>query len=177
MIGDRLINVIALMPDQPDQNKALLELVDTVLIPATSGPFVVRDRFRTAAGIRFSTVWAEFNERFFGKVEQPAAEFKLGKHKLLNIAPDGPIIAELGGESKAEGTLAAAFELIRRQGIGQAGILQTNGYANIFYVRDKKNELCAVRLGWNDDGWVIDAISVRDPLAWNGKHQIFCPVP
>jgi len=23
---------------------------------------------------------------------------------------------------------------------------------------------------------VIDAISAEDPLAWNGKHEIFCPV-
>jgi hypothetical protein len=23
---------------------------------------------------------------------------------------------------------------------------------------------------------VIDAIPVEDPLAWNGKHEIFCPV-
>ena len=24
--------------------------------------------------------------------------------------------------------------------------------------------------------WLIDAIAVKDPLAWNGKHEIFCPV-
>jgi hypothetical protein len=36
--------------------------------------------------------------------------------------------------------------------------------------------LFAVRIGWDDEGWVVDAISIDDPLAWNGKHQIFCPV-
>jgi hypothetical protein len=37
----------------------------------------------------------------------------------------------------------------------------------------KANEvLCALRIGW-----VVDAIPVADPLAWNGKHEIFCPVP
>ena len=102
---------------------------------------------------------------------------RLQKYKLLRFAPDGPIIAELGGESRAECRLSAAFELMRRQARGEDGFLQTNGYANIFYVRDPRNELCAIRIGWDDEGWVIDAISVKDPLAWNGKHQIFCPAP
>jgi hypothetical protein len=78
--------------------------------------------------------------------------------------------------NSAETTLSAAFELVSRQAGGEAGILQTNGYANIFYVRDEQNELCAGRIGWDDEGWVVDAISVKDPLAWNGKHEIFCPL-
>jgi hypothetical protein len=41
---------------------------------------------------------------------------------------------------------------------------------------DLKNELSAVRFAWDGDGWVIDAISVKDPLAWNGKHEIFSPM-
>ena len=73
--------------------------------------------------------------------------------------------------------MAALFSLIRLQGAGQPGFLQTNGYANIFYLRDAKGILCAVRVGWDGDGWVVDAISVDDPLAWNGKHEIYCPVP
>jgi hypothetical protein len=66
--------------------------------------------------------------------------------------------------------------LLQRQPKGEAGFFQTNGYANIFYVRDNKGVLCAIRIGWASDGWVVDATSVEDPLAWNGKHEIFCPV-
>jgi hypothetical protein len=158
------------------QGPRLLEAIGTATIPAFEQPFVVRDRFEKPAGVRFSTVWNEFKKRFYGKVEGPMGETHLQKYRLLTIAPDGPIIEELGGETKAEGPVAAAFSLLRRQGKGEPGILQTSGFANIFYSRDLKGILCAVRIGWDGEGWVIDAISVSDPLAWNGQHEIFCPV-
>jgi hypothetical protein len=161
----------------PEQKASLLQPVDTALIPATSAPFVIREQFKASSGVRFSNIWKEFKRRFFNKVEKPAGDVKLCKYRLVTIAPDGPIIAELGGAAKAEGSLSAAFALLRRQANGEDGFLQTNGYANIFYVRDEKDALCAVRIGWDGEGWVVDAISVEDPLAWNGKHEIFCPVP
>jgi len=164
------------MPETPDAPKRLLEAVDTATVPAFAQPFVVRDQFERPAGVKFSTVWNEFKKRFYGKVEGPSPEARMRKYRLLAIAPDAPIIAELGGEAVVETTVSAAFWLIGRQGRGQPGILQINGYANIFYVRDQKGVLCAVRIGWDEEGWVIDAISVDDPLAWNGKHEIFCPV-
>jgi hypothetical protein len=164
------------MPEMTDTPKRLLEAVDTATIPAFAQPFVVRDQFERPAGVKFSTVWNEFKKRFYGKVEGPSGEARMRKYRLLAIAPDAPIIAELGGEAVVETTVSAAFWLIGRQGRGQPGILQINGYANIFYVRDQKGVLCAVRIGWDEEGWVIDAISVDDPLAWNGKHEIFCPV-
>jgi hypothetical protein len=154
----------------------LLEPREEALVPAATEPFVVRDRFKTGAGVKFSTVWAEFKSRFFGKIEPPSPAFRMRKYKLLAFAPDGPIIAELGGEANVESSLRTAFALLQRQGNGEEGFLQTNGFANIFYVRDLQGVLCAIRIGWADAGWVVDAIPVADPLAWNGKHEIFCPV-
>jgi hypothetical protein len=164
------------MPDRPTTKTTLLEAVATTTIPANPEAFVIRDRFEKPAGIRFATVWTEFKKRFYGKTEGPRPEAVLRKYKLLTVAPDAPIIAELGGESKVEASISAAYSLMERQGRGEEGILQINGYANIFYVRDLKSKLCALRIGWDGEGWVIDAISVDDPLAWNGKHEIFCPV-
>jgi|HubBroStandDraft_2_1064218.scaffolds.fasta_scaffold519924_2 hypothetical protein len=164
------------MPETTDK-KNLLEAVGTATVPAAAEPFAIRERFEAPPGVRFSTIWTEFKKRFYGKVEEPRAETEMRKHRLLAIAPDGPIIEELGGAAAVETTISAAYWLIKRQGWGAMGFLQTNGYANIFYVRDLKGVLCAVRVGWDEEGWVIDAISVEDPLAWNGKHEIFCPVP
>jgi hypothetical protein len=159
-----------------DLTSALLEPQATAIVPATTAPVILRDLFKKNAGVRFSTVWAEFKKRFFDKTESPMAEVTYRKYKLLRISADGPIIAELGGESKVEGNFTAAYAFLERQANGEAGFLQTNGYANIFYVKDKKGSLCAIRIGWASDGWVLDAISVQDPLAWNGQHQIFCPL-
>jgi hypothetical protein len=164
------------MADSPANSAPLLEPVETATVAATTEPFNVKERFDKPVGIKFATVWTEFKKHFYGHVEEPIPETRLQKYRLLRIAPDGPIIAELGGPAKVEGSLASIYALIRRQGRGEEGFLQTNGYANIFYQRDGKGVLCAIRLGWDGDGWVIDAISVEDPLAWNGKHEIFCPV-
>jgi hypothetical protein len=158
------------MPDQSDAKTALLEPLETAVVPATSTPVVVRDFFTKNSGVKFAAIWS------FDKTENPIPERTYRKYKLMRISPDGPIIAELGGEAKVEASVTAALAILRRQGNGGTGFLQTNGYANIFYVKDINGVLCAIRIGWADDGWVIDAISVQDPLAWNGKHEIFCPI-
>jgi len=164
------------MDSQPDLKTALLEPLETAVVPANTAPVVIRSCFTQNTAVRLSTIFAEFKNRFFDKTEPPAGDAPYRKYKLLHISADGPIIAALGGESKVEGAFTAAFALLQRQPRGETGFLQTNGYANIFYVRDKKGVLCAIRIGWASDGWVVDAISVEDPLAWNGKHEIFCPV-
>jgi len=164
------------MTDPIDPKKVLLEPLATAAVPANTAPAVILDYFKKNTRVRFSTIFAEFKSRFFDKTEKPAPETTYRKYKLLQISADGPIIAELGGESKVEGSFAAAFALLQRQPNGEAGFLQTNGYANIFYVKDKSGALCAIRIGWASDGWVVDAISAQDPLAWNGKHEIFCPI-
>jgi hypothetical protein len=165
-----------LMMTQLDVKTALLEPLETALAPASTARVVIGDYFKKNPRVRFSTIFAEFKNRFFEKTESPTAEVAYRKYELLCNSDDGPIIAELGGESKVEGTFGAAFALLQRQPKGEAGFLQTNGYANIFYVRDKKGALCAVRIGWVSEGWVVDAIPVGDPRAWIGQHLICCPL-
>jgi hypothetical protein len=165
------------MPEESDLKPPLLQRLETAVVSATTRRLVIQDFFKKSTGVKFATIFGEFKSRFFDKTENPIPEAAYRKYKLLRLSPDGPIIAELGGETKVEGTVTVALALLQRQGNGGAGFLQANGYANIFYARDKKGALCAIRLGWAEDGWVLDAISVQDPLAWNGKHEIFCPLP
>jgi hypothetical protein len=164
------------MVDQPEVKAALLEPLETAVVPATTTAVIIRDCFNKKTGVRFSTVFPEFKNRFFNKTEGPAAEVTYRKYKLLQISADGPVIAELGGGREIEGTFAAAFAFLQEQPNGEPGFLQTNDYANLFYVRDKNKELCALRLGWAGDGWVVDAMPVADPLPWHGEHLIFCPL-
>jgi hypothetical protein len=159
------------------ERKTLLEPLGSATVPAAPESLDIRGRLEAPPGVRFSAIGAEFKRRFYGKVDGPRAETQMRKYRLLSAAPDGPIIDEHGGEAACETTFSAAYWLIKRQGWGAMGFLQTNGHANIFYVRDLEGALCAVRAAWDEEGWVIDAISVDDPLAWNGKHEIFCPVP
>jgi hypothetical protein len=164
------------MKDQITLKTPLLVPLQSDVVPATTAPVIIRDFFKMNSGVRISTMFFEFKNRFFDKTEWPAAEVTYCNYSLLYNSSDGPIIAELGGENKVEATFTAVFAFLQRQPKGEPGFLQTNGYANIFYVRDKEGTLCALRTGWTADGWVLDAISVADPAAWNGEHHIFCPL-
>jgi hypothetical protein len=165
-----------LMPDETEIRTRLLEPLEFLVIPATKTPVVIGDFFKRNSGVKLASVFGEFKSRFFEKIEKPVAEVIYRKHKLLRTSPEGPIITELGGETNVAGTVTAALSLLQRQGNSGTGFLETNGNANIFYARDREGVLCAIRIGWAEDGWVLDAIPAKDPVAWNSKHEIFCPV-
>ena len=158
---------------------SLLELVGTVSVPVTTEKFVVRERFVINAGrkaaVTISYLGGNFREWFLGKTEEPMAETTLRCYMLHKASVDGPIIAELGGERKAETYLAGIYALMALQPRGEKGVLLTNGYANIFCVYDVNGVLRAVGVSWNAGvgGWGVGASSVGDPGGWSGGDQFF----
>jgi hypothetical protein len=158
----------------------VLELVGTVVAPATTSKFVASKKFvldtSRKAKVRISYLGDNFTAWFLsgnGKVEDLISEQTLRCHKLRKFSIDGPIITELGGEAKAETTLSEMFSLMEKQKNGESGVLLNNGYANIFYVRDIAGALRAVCVGWNDGGWNVHARSVESPHVWHGGFQVF----
>lgn len=151
--------------------KSILALLGTIVIPAQK-KFVVRDNFKIdKAGIGY--LGENFKNRFFGKTEEATPEVTLRYHKLNESSLDGPILAELG--DKTETTLANLFSLLSLQARGQSGVLSTNGYANIFYVRDCQGELRAVLASWSSGYgyWYVFAFTVTDPYGWRAGLQVF----
>lgn len=165
---------------QPKTKPSILELVSTVGVSATTSKFVAKDRFvvntKRDAPVKISVVWDTFTSWFLsgdGKTEDPISERTLRYHELRESSMDGPIIAELGGEAKAETTLMEMFSLMEKQKHGEDGCLLNNGYANIFYVRDQTGVLRAVRVYWHGGGWDVGACSVKDPGGWRVGGQVF----
>lgn len=111
---------------------------------------------------------------FLGKVEKDIAPTKLRAYRLKKDSVDGPIIDDLGGKEAAETTVAEMVDLMKRQGRGQKGILLTNGYANIFYIKDINGQMWAVRCRWDSDGryWLVAAYSVTDPFKWLAGRRV-----
>jgi hypothetical protein len=173
---DELRKLLGLRPLEPVP-ESLLEFIGTVEIPATTEKFVARDKFVKDTGrkvkVKISYIGGDFVENFLGKVEKPFTGSTLRYGRLREPSVDGPIIAELGGEQKAETTLAEMFALIKRQGNGQSGLLLTNGYANILYIRDINGVLWAVDCSWYAYGWGVDAYSVEYPSSWHDGFRVF----
>ncbi len=156
------------------ENPNLLTLTGTIKV-RLARKFIARKFFTMEnASVAIAYVGENFAASFLRKTEERAdSEISLRYHTLARASVDGPIIAELGGEAKAETTLAEIAALMTKQAHGEPGALLTNGYANIFYVRNAVGVVCAVDLYWCSDGWIVGARSVAGPNAWNAGCRVF----
>jgi len=162
---------------------SILIMVGTVTIAPTSEAFVAKDKFviiketilHATSKVKISYINENFKSWLLEKVEQPFAGSELCYQKFTKNSPDAPIIAELGGETKAETTLTEMFSLMEKQPCGENWTLLTNGYANIFYIRDVdvNGVLRAVDVHWDDDGWSVNAYDIGLPSAWRAGRQVF----
>jgi len=164
-------------PKPVPSTTGLLIPVGTTIVAATTTLFVARDRFVVNTGkkapVKISYLGDNFKDWFLRKEEQSFEGSTLKYGKLFRSSVDGPILKELGGEAEAETTLTELYALMEVQKNGEKGILLTNGYANIFYVRDAAGSLRAVFARWYDGGWYVYAYAVTNPGAWFGGGQVF----
>ena len=162
------------------KNNIILELVSTVVVTATTGKFIAKDKFvvntKRNAPVKISYLDDNFTLWFLngdGKTEDPESEQTLRYHKLRQSSVDGPIIAELGGAEKSETTLSEMFSLMEKQKNGEDGCLLNNGHSNIFYIKDGTGMLRAVGVVWHDDGWYVGAGGVASPYGWDVGRRVF----
>lgn len=145
--------------------------------PATTEKFVAKENFvvdiSETAKVRISSIGSNFSSWFLDKIEESKPETTLRGSKLLKLSIDKPIIVELGGEDVVETTLQDIWNKVAAQAKGEKGDLLTNGWANIFYVRDITGTLRAVRVNWFDVGWSFEAHSVKSPVEWIAGCQVF----
>ena len=161
----------------PPLTPPALEPVGTVTVQATTEPFIARDHLvkdtSQKAAVKIAWISSSFEGWFLGETKGPAPEARIRYAQLTRSELDGPILKELG--NTAETTLAAIHGLMKLQPNGESGALLTNGYVNIFYVRDINGVLRAVCVGWYalGGGWGVYAFSVAGPGGWVGGGRVF----
>lgn len=138
-----------------------------------AGEFDVKNCFKkdNSDGIKFSGFGGNFTSNFLEKVENKVPKGELKAHKLLRGAKDPEIIAALGDGH--ETYLVDLYGLLTQQYHGEDGLLLTNGFANIFYIRDASGNLWAVYAFWDGGGWDVLARSIVSPIGWNADRQVF----
>jgi len=159
---------------------SIFEYVDRVVIPATTGKFIARERFVIGtspdAPAKISGFGGKFKMWFLegdGKIEDSIGEKTLCYQKLRRSSRDRSIIAELGGEELAETTLSDMFFFIKKQKNDEHGALLHNGWVNIFHIKDSVGVLRNVDVCCSGDGWFVDAYSVEVPIVWSGGSHVF----
>lgn len=155
----------------------LLNMVTTIEVAGIAS-FVVKEKFRereTTDGVKIAWVGSNFRKNFFSKTEKDIAPATLRIQNLIEESPDTPILAELG--DAAETKLAQLWELLRKQGSGEKGILLVDGWMNIAYILDKTGDhgdlwvvhaYCYVGRG----GWNIGARSIMSPGKWGAGLRV-----
>lgn len=151
----------------------LLEFISIVTVPVTTTNLLVRDYIANLRKKRKVYIGINFESWFFDKKMKPISKSELRYYKLRKGSVDNPIFAELGGRDKAETAINEMFAIIEMQANKESGALSTNGYVNIFYIRDDKGMLRAVFCRWCDDGWGVGARSAEDPDGWYAGDRVF----
>lgn len=143
-------------------------------ISTTTVDFVVKSNFKKGvAGIVYvgDNFQKLFGKLFGSQVVRPRAGYKLQGHILTRNSRDWGILAEIDGGEETD--LATVFHLISFQLDGRNGVLFTNGFVNIFYIRDVNNELRAVYVYWYGDGWRVDVYPVGHQYPWTRGSRVF----
>ncbi len=144
-----------------------------IRLSGTKITFKAGEKFIKANGeVSFYDFGSNFQSWFWPKEEKALGPTSLRSHKLLRNAKDSEIIRELGGEEKVETTLVELYGMLKRQARGQKGVLFTNGWANIFYIRDVSGILREVCVFWCGVVWcvVANALVVN---AWFKGSRVF----
>ena len=163
-----------LMEGEDKPARLILTPTGTVKVKPTEKLIACEFFTKENPSVAISYLSESFINWFLGKTEvRVKGEVNLRYHTLAKPSVDGPIIAELGGETKAETTLAEIVELMMMQAHRKSDALLANGYANIFYVRNAVG-VCAP-WSWlgSAAGWYVDANSVAYPDGWRAGHRVF----
>ncbi|MDD5732162.1 MAG: hypothetical protein PHU42_04695 [Patescibacteria group bacterium] len=174
----------------------LLEFLSTVVIPATTKPFIAKDAFKIGvndtAKVKISGHSASFDRLFINKVEAPSGDIQMFYYKLIKSSVNDFIISGLGGKTKIKTTLGAIYALMSLQPNKEIGALHNNGRDNIFYVESeifdpnedylsyineegKKVVICAVNVCWLGvlHGWYLSVPSIQHPPDQSRGCRIF----
>ena len=182
-----IAKVVVNLPSGISQEIAQKWITDTtgalqrLLAPLSNMPpvrFVVADKFKVdtsdKAEVKISYLDKDFLFWFGGKTEELAdVELPKHHHDLKHDSLDKDILNDLGGADKAEVTFAGMHGLMKLQPNGEDGALLTNGYANIFYIKDVVGVLYAVCVSWYGGGWYVSAGRVDDEYGWDGGCRVF----
>lgn len=157
--------------------ESILNWIGTTKTSATTERFVAKNKFvKDSKEIKFYGIGNNFDYWFLSgnsKVEEPLGEQELRYADWIKESLDRPIIKELGGEAIAETTLTELFSLLKKQPKGEDGDLLTNGYSNIFYIKDTEGVLRSVAVLWIDGGWNVHAVLVERLYKWFVGDRVF----
>jgi hypothetical protein len=115
----------------------------------------------------------ELGDAIVSEADTDELAIQIRKHRATQLdlqQQRNTLLAEI------ETTPANLFALLEMQGKGEDGALLTNGFANIFYLRDVHGTLRSIHLMWSSDGWLLYCYPPERPHRWSDGYQVFSQV-
>lgn len=102
-------------------------------------------------------------DKWFGDIDFPEIDsmIPLESKKLPRSMNDQEILAELKPEPVLLSEVYKTLDAMDKSTLA------------LFYVKDVSGVLRAVDVGWDVDGWLVDADGVARPDAWSDGNQVF----
>ena len=166
------------MTTKSPESNSLLKFVGTITIPATTEKFVAKSKFVVNTEhntlVRISYLSEKFIKFFLsgeGKVEDPIIKHTLHYAKLRESSLNDLIIAELGGEEKAETTLSEVFSSMENQ--NNKLLLNGGCFERLFFSKDMTGVLRVIFVYHYARGCAISAHDVNSLRAGGGSYHVF----
>jgi len=151
----------------------LLKVVSGISLEETE-LFNTRDFFKTKnEGGIFAYVDDDIFSWFDSEVKNSPAK-ELASYELTKDVTEENIIndAKTGGIYD-EVDWAHIKQICERHIIKGEKLLKENGFANLFWVRNKKGDLCKVYVGLRSDGWNVGVPEFNPTARWNAGDRSF----
>ncbi len=157
--------------------KNWFECLNPVELPATGEVFDARIYFfcnPEEMPFRISEFSINFANWYHGKKEIIKERRLLMRTRLLMpLLSSKPIIDEIGGEAGAETYLVDIAYLLKQQPRGEKGLLDTEGNANIFFVKSAIGYIKEISIYWAGKSWTFQAHSPSSGHERNDGSIIF----
>ena len=166
------------MTTKSPESNSLLKFVGTITIPATTEKFVAKNKFVVNTEhntlVRISYLSDKFIKFFLsseGKVEDPIIKHTLHYAKLRESSLNDLIIAELGGEEKAETTLSEVFSSMENQ--NNKLLLNGGCFERLFFSKDMTGVLRVIFVYYYARGCAVSVLDVNSLRAGGGSYHVF----
>lgn len=163
--------------------EALLTLITTITAPATSINNLTKERFTNSRRYYYRDgnldSWLPKTQNH--QVESKFRVFKLEKQltfkemaeAVLEASGDVTMLSKLLIEHKHTTNLQTIEGLIERQEFGENVGLNTNGYANFFFVEDKDGSVSVVFVFRSGSQWFVYVFRLDYGHRWYVDYRLF----
>lgn len=155
-----------------------LKCVCTVSVRSRPGFFFAKNHFtetaRGDAALKLAYISESFKNDFLAFEVPPEPQVEYAVYELNKRLVAKRILKVLGGETKAEISIASFCTLLEAQGRGEPGVLFTDGLHNLAFVRNAKGSLCNIEAvyGADGNGWSLRNHANGPESGWPAGSRI-----